>query len=61
MLNEQRVGCSIVFHLKAIRIEATWLKALAKEGRPTAVARTWLLAGGWRRGGGLIAVDDVPG
>jgi len=24
-------------------------------------ARTWLLATGWRRGGGPIARDEVPG
>ncbi len=45
----------------AIRTDAPWLRALAKEGRPTADPHTWLLAIGWRRGGGLIDVDDVPG
>ena len=45
----------------AIRTDASWLRALAKEGRPTADPHTWLLAIGWRRGGGLIGIDDVPG
>jgi len=45
----------------ALRVDAPWLKALAKAGCPTAAARTWLLKEGWRRGGGLIDVDDVPG
>ncbi len=45
----------------AIRTDAPWLRALAKEGRPTADPHTWLLAIGWRRGGGLIGIDDVPG
>ncbi len=46
---------------EAIRTDALWLRELAREGCPTATPRTWLLGGGWRRGGGLIAVDDVPG
>ena len=44
----------------AVRADAPWLRALAKEGRPTAAAHTWLLKEGWRRGGGLIGVDEVP-
>ena len=45
----------------AIRTDAPWLRALARAGCPTAAPRTWLLSVGWRRGGGLIDVDDVPG
>jgi REP element-mobilizing transposase RayT len=45
----------------AIRTDAPWLRALAKGGRPTADPHTWLLSVGWRRGGGLIDIDDVPG
>ena len=41
--------------------DAPWLRTLAREGCPVARARTWLAAGGWRRGGGLIDVDEVPG
>ena len=44
----------------ALGTDAPWLRALARAGRPTAAPRTWLLAEGWRRGGGLIATDDVP-
>lgn len=46
---------------QAIRVEAPWLQALRREGRPTASARTWLLVEGWQRGGGMISVDEVPG
>ena len=45
----------------AIRTDAPWLRALARAGCPTAAPRTWLLSVGWRRGGGRIDVDDVPG
>jgi REP element-mobilizing transposase RayT len=45
----------------AIRTDAPWLRELARDACPTAPARTWLLAVGWRRGGGAIDVDDVPG
>ena len=45
----------------AIRTDAPWLRTLARIARPTALPRTWLLAGGWRRGGGPIPVDDIPG
>lgn len=45
----------------APRTDAPWLRSLAREPCPTAPARTWLAAGGWRRGGGLIDLDDVPG
>lgn len=45
----------------ATRVDAPWLRALARERCPVAAARTWLAADGWRRGGGLIDVDDVPG
>ncbi|MBK9036197.1 MAG: transposase [Myxococcales bacterium] len=45
----------------AIRTDAPWLRALARDGCPTAAPHTWLLSVGWRRGGGLIDVDDVPG
>jgi putative transposase len=45
----------------ALRTDAPWLGALRREHRPTAAARTWLLAEGWRRGGGPIDLDDVPG
>ena len=41
--------------------DAPWLRALARAGCPTAAPHTWLLTGGWRRGGGLIGVDEVPG
>ena len=43
------------------RTDAPWLRSLAREPCPIAPARTWLAAGGWRRGGGPIDVDDVPG
>jgi hypothetical protein len=46
---------------EAIRTDAPWLRALARTRCPTAAPRTWLLTEGWRRGGGPIAVDDVPG
>lgn len=46
----------------AIRTDdAPWLRALARTPCPTAPPRTWLLTGGWRRGGGPIPIDDVPG
>jgi REP element-mobilizing transposase RayT len=45
----------------AIRTDAPWLRVLANHPCPTAPPRTWLLNGGWRRGGGLIAIDDIPG
>jgi REP element-mobilizing transposase RayT len=45
----------------AVRVDAPWLRALAKAGCPTAAPRTWLLKEGWRRGGGAIGVDEVPG
>jgi REP element-mobilizing transposase RayT len=45
----------------AIRTDAPWLRALARTPRPTAAPRTWLLSVGWRRGGGPIPLDDVPG
>lgn len=45
----------------AIRTDAPWLRALAKAGRPTADPHTWLLSVGWRRGGGPIDIDDIPG
>jgi putative transposase len=43
-----------------IRTDAPWLRPLLKQPRPTAEAKTWLLATGWRRHG-LLAFDDVPG
>lgn len=43
-----------------IRSEARWLDRLRKQARPTATARTWLLATGWRKHG-LLAFDEVPG
>ena len=46
---------------EAIRTDAPWLRALQRIQCPTASAATWLLKGGWRRGGGPIAVDDIPG
>ncbi|MBK7196008.1 MAG: transposase [Myxococcales bacterium] len=45
----------------AVRTDAPWLRPLAKAGCPTAAPHTWLLQVGWRRGGGLIGVDEVPG
>jgi REP element-mobilizing transposase RayT len=45
----------------AVRTDAPWLRALAKAGCPTAAPHTWLLQVGWRKGGGLIEIDDVPG
>jgi REP element-mobilizing transposase RayT len=45
----------------AIRTDAPWLRALARTSSPTAAPHTWLLDEGWRRGGGPIAVDDIPG
>ena len=45
----------------APRTDAPWLRSLTREACPTAAPRTWLAASGWRRGGGLIDVDDVPG
>ena len=45
----------------ALCADAPWLRALTRAGRPTAAPHTWLLSVGWRRGGGLIDVDDVPG
>ena len=45
----------------AIRTDAPWLRALARTPRPTAAPHTWLLDQGWRRGGGPIAIDDLPG
>lgn len=46
---------------EAIRTEPPWVRALARIPRPTATPTTWLLSVGWRRGGGPIALDDVPG
>ncbi len=43
-----------------IRTSAPWIKRLLKRERPTARAKTWLLAEGWRKHGPLD-VDDVPG
>ena len=43
-----------------VRTDAPWLRPLLKQPRPTAEAKTWLLAIGWRRHG-LLAFDDVPG
>lgn len=45
----------------AIRTDAPWLRALARTACPTAAPKTWLLNGGWRRGGGPISIDDIPG
>ncbi len=44
-----------------LRTDHPWLRDLARAGRATAAPRTWLLAEGWRRGGGRIDIDDVPG
>ena len=44
-----------------VRTDAPWLRTLTRTPCPTAPPRTWLLAVGWRRGGGPIAIDDVPG
>ena len=44
----------------AVRVEAPWLRALAREPCPVAAPRTWLLTTGWRTRGPL-AFDDVPG
>lgn len=46
---------------EAIRTEPPWVRALSRVSYPTAAPRTWLLSVGWRRGGGPIAIDDVPG
>jgi REP element-mobilizing transposase RayT len=35
--------------------------APTRDGPPVAPARTWLLQAGWRRGGGPISPDHVPG
>ena len=45
----------------AVRTDAPWLRALARAGCPTAAPHTWLLQVGWRKGGGVIGVDEVPG
>lgn len=45
----------------AIRTDAPWLRALTRTTCPTAAPKTWLLNGGWRRGGGPISIDDIPG
>lgn len=45
----------------AVRTDAPWLRSLARTPCPTASPHTWLLDGGWRRGGGPIAIDDIPG
>ena len=37
-----------------------WLAFLRRQARPTATARTWLLAIGWRRHG-LLLPTEVPG
>ena len=37
-----------------------WLAFLQRQARPTATARTWLLATGWRRHG-LLVPTEVPG
>ena len=37
-----------------------WLAFLQRQARPTATARTWLLATGWRRHG-LLLPTEVPG
>ena len=37
-----------------------WLAFLQRQPRPTATARTWLLAIGWRRHG-LLVPTEVPG
>ena len=37
-----------------------WLAYLQRQARPTATARTWLLATGWRRHG-LLVPTEVPG
>jgi REP element-mobilizing transposase RayT len=44
-----------------IRTSAPWIKRLLKRERPTARARTWLLAEGWRKQHGPLEVDEVPG
>ncbi len=41
-------------------MRAPWIKRLLKRERPTARARTWLLAEGWRKHGPLD-VDETPG
>jgi REP element-mobilizing transposase RayT len=43
-----------------IKTSAPWIKRLLRRERPTARARTWLLAEGWRKHGPL-EVDEVPG
>lgn len=44
-----------------LRVDVPWIAALARLSRPTAMPRTWLLLGGWLRGGGPIPLDDIPG
>jgi REP element-mobilizing transposase RayT len=44
-----------------MRTDQPWMRRLVRMRSPAAAPRTWLLAEGWRRGGGPIAFDDVPG
>ena len=53
-----------VFAGWAIRRPRTWAHAppTDTDDRPTVSdPRTWLLRGGWKRGGGLISLSNVPG
>jgi hypothetical protein len=43
-----------------IRGDQPWMRKLARMERPTAIARTWLLAKAWRKHG-LLRINDVPG
>ena len=45
----------------AIRTDAPWLRGLLRAPSPTAPPQTWLLKGGWRRGGGPIDANYIPG
>jgi REP element-mobilizing transposase RayT len=44
-----------------IRADEPWMKELMAERPPTATPTRWLLKEGWRRGGGPIRFDEVPG
>lgn len=45
---------------KPIELDAWWKRVLIEQPSPTAKARTWLLAVGWRRHG-LLHFDETPG
>jgi REP element-mobilizing transposase RayT len=68
--HEVELGAEVVWFGVDPYSSAAWFDGWADERwryevpdtpRPTALAATWLLRDGWKKGGGPIAFDDTPG